>query len=209
MADGSRTRDVNREEEDVVILEGNDIGGNQTLPMCLIRKVTTGKPFNTFGFLEAMKRAMNPSKGFTATEISPKLFSFQFQSYADLEEVKRRELWYFEKHIVLLLEIGEGEQPSAVTFRTMEVVEIDKTSTMGFGRSIRVKVNLDITKPLKTGINILNTDGRLVWIPFKFERLPSFCFLCGLIGHMKRECDFVAEKQELLNIPDEKLPYGD
>ncbi|KAL8468264.1 hypothetical protein ACS0TY_031488 [Phlomoides rotata] len=200
------------------------------------RKVATWKPFNALGFLEAMKRAMNPSKGFTATEIGPNLFSFQFQSHADLEEVKWREPWHFKKHIVLLQEIGEGEQPSAVTFKTTsmsvrlynlpmaarsekylisiasrcgEVVEIDKTSTTGFGRSIRVKVNLDITKPLKMGIKILNMDGRHVWIPFKFERLPSFCFLCGLIGHMKRECDFEREKQELLNIPDEKLPYRD
>ncbi|KAL8512383.1 hypothetical protein ACS0TY_018753 [Phlomoides rotata] len=177
MADGLRTRGVNGEEDDVVVLEGNDTGENRALPLCLIGKVAIGKPFNAFGFLEAMKRAMNPSKGFTTSEIGPNLFSFQFQRYADLEEVKRHEPWHFERNIVLFHEIGEGEQPSAVTFtktgmwvrmydlpiavrsekhlisiasRCGEVVEIDRNSTMGFGRSIQVKLLLDITKPLKT-----------------------------------------------------------
>ncbi|KAL8520124.1 hypothetical protein ACS0TY_010884 [Phlomoides rotata] len=100
MADGDRTLKTSREEEDVVIIEGKDEDGNQALPLCLIGKVATGKPFNAFSFLEVMKRAMNPSKGFIATEIGPNLFSFQFKSHADLEE-----------------EIGEGEQPSAVAFK--------------------------------------------------------------------------------------------
>ncbi|KAL8547223.1 hypothetical protein ACS0TY_006803 [Phlomoides rotata] len=78
MVDGDKTLKTSREKEDVVIIEGKDEDGNQALPSCLIGKVAIGKPFNAFGFLEVMKRAMNPSKGFIATEIGPNLFSFQF-----------------------------------------------------------------------------------------------------------------------------------
>ncbi|KAL8457671.1 hypothetical protein ACS0TY_035514 [Phlomoides rotata] len=171
MTDECRAMKGAKEEEDFVTIEEEEVDGGRTLPLCLIGKVLTGKPFNAFGFLEAMKRAMNPSKGFTAKEIGPNLFSFNFKSHDDLMEVKRREPWHFEKSLVILKEIEKGEQPSVVSFRKTnmwimlydlpmaarstkyiqsiasrcgEVVEIDKDSTKGFGRSIRVKELLNI-----------------------------------------------------------------
>ena len=30
---------------------------------------------------------------------------------------------------------------------------------------------------------------------FKYERLPTFCFSCGKIGHDKKHCGMVMEKQ--------------
>ncbi|KAL8514223.1 hypothetical protein ACS0TY_013373 [Phlomoides rotata] len=236
MADESGVQKGVREEDDFVTIEEDEVDGRQNLPLCLIGKVLTSKLFNAFGFLEMMKRAMSPSKGFTAKEIGPNLFSFNFKCHDDLLEIKKREPWHFEKSLVILKEIERGEQPSAMSFtktnmwvrlydlpmaarstkyiqsiasRCGEVVEIDKDSMEGFGCSIRVKVNLDTTQPLKTGLKIVNSDGKPAWIPFKYERLPSFCFLCGVVGHMKRECDFVAEKRELLNIQDDKLPFGE
>ncbi|KAL8546264.1 hypothetical protein ACS0TY_006112 [Phlomoides rotata] len=98
---------ASREEEDFVIIEEEEAESGRKLPLCLMGKVATEKPFNAFGFLEAMKQAMNPSNGFTAKEIGPNLFSLHFNSYDDLLEVKRKEPWHFEKNLVLLKEIEE------------------------------------------------------------------------------------------------------
>ncbi|KAL8464951.1 hypothetical protein ACS0TY_034440 [Phlomoides rotata] len=57
-------------------------------------------------------------------------------------------------------------------------------------------------------MKIITKEDRTAWIPFKFERLPSFCFLYGTMGNMKRECDLADDRVEILNIPDNKLPYG-
>ncbi|KAL8535254.1 hypothetical protein ACS0TY_011032 [Phlomoides rotata] len=149
-----------RKEDDFVIIEEDEVEGGRNLPLCLIGKVLTGKSFNAFRFLEVMKRAMCPSKGFTAKEIGPNLFSFNFKCHDDLMEVKRREPWHFEKSLVILKEIEKGEQPSVMSFtetniwvrlydlpmaarstkyiqsivsRYGEVVEIDKDSMEGFG----------------------------------------------------------------------------
>ncbi|KAL5787264.1 hypothetical protein ACOSP7_004213 [Xanthoceras sorbifolium] len=43
-----------------------------------------------------------------------------------------------------------------------------------WGKFLRIKVSIDITKPLKRGI--------------RYERLPDFCYGCGFIGYSFREC---------------------
>ncbi|KAL8461704.1 hypothetical protein ACS0TY_032984 [Phlomoides rotata] len=205
MPDEGRAKKTTRGEEDFVVIEGEEVDTGRTLPLCLIGKVVTGKPFNDIRFLEAMKRAMNPSKGFTPKEIGLNLFSFHFRCHVNLKDVKRREPWHFEKNLVLLKEIGKGEQPSAVAFTTMimwvrlydlpmaaksikyihsianrcrEIMEIDKDSTEGFGRSIRVKIALLLLS---------------LWHDWAYEKRMR---LCG-------------KKRELINIPGEKLPLGE
>lgn len=35
------------------------------------------------------------------------------------------------------------------------------------------------------------------WVNFKYEKLPNFCFFCGVIGHAEKFC---------LKFPDKKMP---
>ncbi|EEF44655.1 conserved hypothetical protein [Ricinus communis] len=32
-------------------------------------------------------------------------------------------------------------------------------------------------------------NGDMQWISFKYERLPDFCFKCGIIGHTNHSCN--------------------
>lgn len=32
---------------------------------------------------------------------------------------------------------------------------------------------------------------KLEWIHFKYERLSTFCFVCGILGHSDKDCDVV------------------
>ncbi|KAF4364017.1 hypothetical protein G4B88_014974 [Cannabis sativa] len=52
-------------------------------------------------------------------------------------------------------------------------------------------VRMKIGFPLKQSIFVgryIPCGGRKFWIQFKFERLPTLCFACGVWGHEKREC---------------------
>lgn len=60
-------------------------------------------------------------------------------------------------------------------------VEIDAKGC-GWGSVLRAKVGVDITIPLIQG-RFLIVDKIRRWIPFKYARLPSFCFACGSIKH--------------------------
>ena len=65
--------------------------------------------------------------------------------------------------------------------------ETDKRSwLLEQAKFMRVHVDLPIDRPLWRGGNIVNPRGEKFWVSFKYERIPTFCFLCGILGHDER-----------------------
>jgi hypothetical protein len=86
------------------------------------------------------------------------------------------------------------------------VEEVDVSEgEAGWGEYLRVRVTVDVTKPLARG-RMLHLKGQSLWIDFKYERLPRFCFHCGVIRHGKEGCFSVQSR----NKPGDELdyPYG-
>lgn len=60
---------------------------------------------------------------------------------------------------------------------------------MATGRFLRVKIRLDIRKPLMCGVTVkTKEEGLDRWCPVVYEHLPDFCYVCGVIGHTDRVC---------------------
>ncbi|KAL8504932.1 hypothetical protein ACS0TY_016216 [Phlomoides rotata] len=74
--------------------------------------------------------------------------------------------------------------------------------------SVRIWVRVELEKPVKKGTDVefRNTS---VWVPFKYESFPSFCYICGIMGYMKRECDLLEKESDIVTMPEEKLPFGE
>jgi hypothetical protein len=53
---------------------------------------------------------------------------------------------------------------------------------------IKIKVHINVHKPLPSGIHIGNPKGGNCWIDFRYEKLPLICFKCGLVGHGENLC---------------------
>lgn len=49
-------------------------------------------------------------------------------------------------------------------------------------------VEIDLGKPLRRGTKI-KLDTEVVWVDFRYEQLPTFCFYCGKVGHQERLCE--------------------
>lgn len=68
-------------------------------------------------------------------------------------------------------------------------IELDKRSWLSKqAKFIRIHVDLPIDKPLRKGGNIVNAEGEKLWVSFKYERLPNFCFHCSLLRHDEKHC---------------------
>ena len=64
-----------------------------------------------------------------------------------------------------------------------EVVMVDTGDQgVGWGKYLRVRVEIDSTEPLLRGKKI-KLGGRSMWVYFKYERLPLFCYGCGWLWH--------------------------
>ncbi|CAN0915871.1 hypothetical protein LINGRAHAP2_LOCUS29365 [Linum grandiflorum] len=53
---------------------------------------------------------------------------------------------------------------------------------------MRVRVLLDVTMPLPIDKKVRQPGGEWLRGKYRYEKLPTFCFLCGRIGHIERHC---------------------
>ena len=187
---------------------------NPEMALSLVGKVLTMRPFN----FEALKRTLNQiwslSKGALFRPIENGLFVVQFANERDLAKVQMGCPWSFDQNLVILSDI-EGEiQPSDIQLKFCpfwtrlynlplayrkveyvrrigtfmgEVLEVDSDGII-WDSSVRMRINIDVTKPLHRYQRISLRNGSSAIVEIKYERLPNFCYCCGLIGHIERDC---------------------
>ena len=76
-------------------------------------------------------------------------------------------------------------------------IETDKRAWQSDqAKFMRIRVELQVDKPLRRGGHIANLDGERLWVTFKYEWLPTICFLYGRIGHDDRHCPTFSDGQK-------------
>ena len=55
---------------------------------------------------------------------------------------------------------------------------------------LRVRIDIPVANPIPAGFFQNRGNGKEVWIQFKIERLPDFCYTCGLLNHVTGRCTF-------------------
>lgn len=206
-----------REDEDQGIVLEEDIeelkaGARWTA----LAKVLSLKPFSHAAFLANMKYAWSLAKDFSFKAIDENLFVLQFSCLGDWCKVLDDGPWLFRGNPMLLEEYDGIRKPSSVKFQNLniwarvydlptgfrtkniarqigekigEVLKVDLgDETSGWRDYLRIRVKLDITKPLTRIVYVSVGDKRRLPFRVKYERLPKFCAVCGLLGHIDSEC---------------------
>jgi hypothetical protein len=71
-----------------------------------------------------------------------------------------------------------------------EFLEYDGNNNSSFWHEyMRLKVRFDIRQPLKLGKKIKANGGEWCVVNFKYEKLGTFCFVCGVLGHSENKCE--------------------
>ncbi|MBA0609098.1 hypothetical protein Godav_021218 [Gossypium davidsonii] len=87
-----------------------------------------------------------------------------------------------------------------------EVVAIDwRDRDQGWTDHIRIRVRIDVLKPLRRVVHLVGSKGSKTICTIKYERLPAFCYICGLIGHTTQKCN---RKEEHLVTGNISFQYG-
>lgn len=95
---------------------------------------------------------------------------------------------------------------------TGEFLESDRNNFVGVWRDyLRIQVRVQVDKPLKRRMKIKKrrmkikkSGGDWLWVNFKYEHVPTFCFICRLLGHAEKLCSRLFE----MPVDEIEKPYG-
>ncbi|KAL0439022.1 UNVERIFIED_CONTAM: hypothetical protein Slati_2385200 [Sesamum latifolium] len=59
-------------------------------------------------------------------------------------------------------------------------------SGCSWGASLRIRVGLNVNRPLKRALKVRSMLGEELLVRFTYDRLPNFYYLCGLLGHIDK-----------------------
>jgi len=85
---------------------------------------------------------------------------------------------------------------------TMVKVDVDADGKAS-GAFLRARVAIEIDKPLSRVVMLrMSKSEEPRWFAIRYEKLPFYCFFCGVIGHLEIECPHPVPR----NV-EGKLPY--
>ena len=199
--------------------------------LSLFGRLLTDRQQNTRAMKNTLKAAWKMGSDLRIFEVGNNTFQFKFSSRYQMEWVENGGPWNFENNLLLLCRWKKGLTSENITFThssfwvqlwglpfelMTEMVGRDIGNSMGRfieldkranqfdqAKFLRIRVELPVEKPLRRGGNIVGMEGDKYWVHFKYERLPTFCFFCGKMGHDLKHCNACLDRQNVT------AQYGD
>ncbi|OMO81698.1 Zinc finger, CCHC-type [Corchorus capsularis] len=111
---------------------------------------------------------------------------------AILEEIDftLSEFWVQVHNLPLAYMTKANAEKIAATFPGLVELDFDSEEPVRWNGVLRMKVKVNVEDPLKTGFYLQRKYKPSSWVSFKYERLPDFCFHCGRLGHVNKDCKF-------------------
>lgn len=209
---------LNNDDDEGLILEDiPNNGGQDGMDRCLVGRFVTSRRVNFIAMQDTLSSIWRPVKGVFMEETDqPNMFLFKFFHDRDMQRVLDDGPWTFNQQVLVIKKFNAEEQLKDVKLSELfmwvqiydvpigfksdfvlksignyvgRYMESDSKNFKGMFRNyLRIKVAIDISRPLKSQMRIKKPGGEWLWIRFKYERLPSFCFYCGKIGHTEKFC---------------------
>ncbi|XP_042972923.1 uncharacterized protein At4g02000-like [Carya illinoinensis] len=170
----------------------------------LMVRLLTERYFNRDAFKQTMRWVWRPMKNIKFRDLAEGLMLVEFDEPRDKVRVLHDGPWTFNKQLVLTKEFEGHLQAHEVSMTTADfwvrihdlpmiacneyvgkligdtlgkVIEVDVDyDDLAWGEYMRVRLALDITKPLLRRKRISLGDHREYWVRFTYERLPDFCY---------------------------------
>lgn len=189
----------------------------------LVGRFLTDRTIKVDHMMQVMASVWRPVMGVRFVPLQDNLFVFQFPHIRDIQRVLDEGPWSFENNTLICKQVPPNTRPEEVVLDSLDYwVQIHNLPTMfantefvekignyvgtfisadpnNFGGTwnssfFRIRVSLKINEALKRRMKLRLRDGDFQWVTFKYERLSTFCFCCGLIGHSDRFCRKVYEE---------------
>ncbi|TXG73646.1 hypothetical protein EZV62_002225 [Acer yangbiense] len=191
------------------------ISAGKKLDLCLVGKILSNKRVNREAFRAMMPRIWQASMDIKV--VQDNIFLFYYRNQGDRFRILAGGPWCFDNSLLMLEKLSGVGDVNNLAFKMVdfwiqipnapllcmtkemgtflgqligELVDIDVGATGEcFGKYMRLRVSIDVTKPLKRCLRVDLTDkGTETILLLCYEKLPEYCYHCGLLGHSHREC---------------------
>lgn len=199
--------------------------------LCLVGKFISDGGCDFSAIQQTMVALWKPGKGVFIKELDANLYVFQFFHELDVRRVIDGSPWSFNRK-ALIVKRMEGNNPRCVQLDSLDlwmqihelsvgcmsekiikevgnfigthIESCSKNFSGGWKEYMRVRVRIDLEKPLKRRMKIRKSGNDWQWIIFKYENVPTFYFICGVLGHSEKFCS------KLFDTPENEItkPYG-
>ena len=204
------------ETDDVELGSGSTKAAIERGRFCAVLKVLTSRSVSLDALRKNLRMMWKLKKEMKMSEIEEDLFLVEFGDEKDKKKVIDMSPWSYEKQLVIIqefeaelipkeielkwspfwvqifnlpLKCRTRETGMAIGSKLGEVLEVDvPESGVHWGKCLRVRIRIDVTKRLLRGKRVSIEGGESRWVNFKYERLPNFCYSCGLLSHSLKEC---------------------
>ncbi|RYR45337.1 hypothetical protein Ahy_A07g031175 [Arachis hypogaea] len=203
-------------EGDVLDLEESQAQHGET-DQKLVGRVLTEKVLNMVTVRKTIFNMWGDPQGLVITNAGPNSFILNFKSQEEARRAYEGGPWRIEGHMLSLQwwkvnlsinEVNYNQLPIWVQIHGLPYDKINIKNAEKIGATIgrvisledpfvegnmlrsflRVRVEINVQVPLKTGFWFKRDDGSHSWADFKYEKLYGYCYKCGRIGHDKRAC---------------------
>lgn len=171
------------EKEGIIISEAEIVDARAKGDWCLVGRFIIDKKINKEAFRSMMLRLWNLHEGVRFQEVQEHLWLIEFSAANDKDHVLLGRPWLFDRHLFVPNDFDGSIPPSQITFSSSpfwiqihdlplicvtrgvglkigeslgEVLEVDVPGDgRGWGRNLRIRVILDLCKPLERGRALL------------------------------------------------------
>ena len=199
----------------------------------LAAKFFTRRPINVEVVARTFRPIWRTKRKFEVSLMGDNILLFEFELETNIEKVLQGEPWVFDRHLVALQQFDGSMPVQELSFdkanfwvqihnlpfslMTVEaavnlgeslgvVAKPKDIAEMRGGNFMRVRVAVDVTKPLCRGRMITWDHGIEGWMPFMYERLPNIYYWCSHLSHDDKECEvWLSSKGKLA---EEEQQYG-
>lgn len=232
--EGCRNISLEAEEEVGIDLpdETENQSANIDLQHAMVDRFLTDKHIKFDYMQQVLASVWRPVMGMRIKEIRPNLYIFQFFHEKDINRVLDRGPWGFENYTLICRRLGAEDVPEQVSLYFLDIwaqiyglpcgymseriasligdhlgsfISNDPSNFLGgWINFLRIRVSIDVRLPLKRKMKLKKKDGSCFWVTFKYERLHTFCYYCGILGHSLQFC----RKLYRVEMDLVELPYG-